>query len=124
MLSLTALFGPNKFPGKFDMRYFLFSALILMATGLMAQDQNEVAKRKFGKHKATDPENASREMQVSKCTRLMPMTGATFLGGKIIGDGCMGCSVSPVYVCPPVKSGTETRGASGFKFMHREGADF
>ena len=115
------------------MRYFLILAAALFASGAIAAEKT-VEKRVFGKYEVTFLQDVTRQFEFEQCMRLKPFTGQKrnaqgqkaggIFSGKIIGDGCLGCSVSPVFDCSRKELRTETRRVSGFEIALRNGKDF
>jgi hypothetical protein len=75
-------------------------------------------------------DNAPRRFSEEQCARLKPLTDAekrrikAKTGLVILGDGCMGCSVSPVYDCSRKVEVSVTKRVSGFEIRRTDNSAF
>lgn len=103
-------------------------AICLAAGQATAQEANTA--RVVGKFQVTFLKQQLREVPEPFCTYLKPMPQSVRddfarAGMTVAGDGCMGCSVSPVMMCNPRKSlRLEKRRGDGFAIKQRNGGTF
>lgn len=106
------------------MRFTPTLAIIFLAGAALGENKQGVITRVYGNYEVTFLENVERAFRVPKCQRLKPPNKEIFKGMKVAGDGCMGCSVSPVYICTPNEFMTEFRRATGFAVTRSDGKAF
>ncbi|MEP3329267.1 hypothetical protein [Sedimentitalea sp.] len=106
------------------MRFILALAIILLAGDGIAETSQSAVTRVYGQFKITFLDEVERAFTVPKCHKLKPPSAEFLNGAKLAGDGCMGCTVSPVYICTPDEFMTEIRRATGFEITRSDGKAF